>query len=137
MDRELFIKLLDNQKDELKEFITASNSVLHAKTINDIELLNKKISLIDLKVDGITAHNKRQNGKLIEHEDDIALLQKADWDFESYQKNCPANLLAIKMTKPRFWVFTSLIVIGVYLTLATLYHTVGFGDLIRGILKLA
>jgi hypothetical protein len=137
MDRELFIKLLDDQKDALKEFITASNTVTHAKFINEIEKVDKKVDILDAKADTIVAHNKWQNNKLGKHDDAIRELEKADWGFEAYQKHCPANKLATRISKPRFWVIASFVVIGIYLVLATLYHTIGFAELIQGLLRLA
>ena len=136
MDNATVIKLLDKQEQNIKEFITASNSVTHAKLINNIEQ-------VEHKVDSILAHNVRQNGWIKEHSEKLLLhdkaivdLEKSDISFENYQVHCPANKLATKISKRRFWITAVLITTVVYLSLATIWHTVGFGELILKLVKM-
>jgi hypothetical protein len=130
MDNATIIKLLDKQEQNIKEFIKATNCVTRAKLINNIEQ-------VESKVDTIVTHNERQNGWIKKHSEQLELqakaiisLEKSDISFENYQVHCPANKLATKISKRRFWIVAALVTTVVYLTLATIWHSVGFGDLI-------
>jgi multidrug resistance efflux pump len=133
---DLVVKLLNKQENNIKEFIKASNSVTHANMINEV-------GQVGAKVDQVIAHQKEQNGELVrhgkkmaEHEKRMVDLEKEDIRFMNYQRNCPANKIATKMTKRRFWIAATALFAVAYVVLATLWHTVGFGQLILRIVEL-
>jgi Cft2 family RNA processing exonuclease len=108
----------------IKEFIDAGNKVTHAKLINEVDR-------VDAKADQIIKHQEWQNGKLRKHSESIIELEKKDLSFEHYQQTCPANKLASKLTKTKTWVLFGVVLVIVYVILATLYHEVGIGEMMR------
>ena len=142
MDNETIIKLLDKQEGNIKEFITATNSVVHAKLINNIEQVERKVDSIAQDVSYSKEHNVKQNGWIQNHTEKLELLagkivelEKEDISVHNYQANCPANRIALRVNKKGFWVGVSLLTTLVYFILATLYHEVGIGNLIKGIIS--
>jgi len=125
MDNDLIIKLLDKQETSIKNYIDISNARAEGQ------------------LDRVIEHQERQNHRLEKHDEAIiklaeadVLLEKQDILFTNYQINCPANRLAAKLSKRRFWVGAVAITIVAYITLATIWHTVGFGDIFLKLVNL-
>ena len=123
MDDSTIIKLFEIQKRDLKEIIQ-DNGITIRGTIRS-------------EVDRIDEMDKRRNGRIAESEakirendEKIVELEKKNISFENYQTNCPANKLVTRVTQRKFWISAIAITVVSYLVLATLWHTIGFGDLI-------
>lgn len=125
MDDNLIIKLLDKQETSIKNYIDISTA------------------RVEGRLDTVIDHQKEQNGELVRHgkkmaeyEKQMFELEKKDLSFEHYQTNCPANKLATKMTTRRFWVTAAAVTTVVYIALATIWHTIGFGEIITKLVAL-
>jgi Tfp pilus assembly protein FimT len=81
------------------------------------------------RFDTVDESNKIRNKRLEKAEDKIIALEKRDIAFEQHQANCPATKIVDKLNKKWFWIGAALIVIVVYITLRTIYDTIGFGEL--------
>lgn len=131
MKNEEIHKLITDQrlelKQDIKEAIKDNNSYIHALMINEVDRVDKK-------VDKLVDHAQWQNDKLSKHHDRLSDLEDNDLKFEQYQENCPANKLANKLTKRWFWYVLAGSIVLIYIILATVYHTTGFGAFIDKLL---
>jgi len=118
MDDNLIIKLLDKQETSIKNFIELRSAI------------------VEDKVDRVIARQDLANDRLLKHDKKINDLEKKDIGFEFYQTNCPANKLVTRISKRKFWVSAVAITTVIYITLATIWHTIGFGDVILRIVNL-
>lgn len=140
MDNATVIKLLTQQKDDIKDLMEGQSAVISARVDAKFD---QKFAPLEAKVDSILEHNRRQNGWIKSHTEKLEEIDGRAGDLESkgltlehYQTNCPANKLAAKLSKRRFWVIAVTVTTIVYIVLATVWHTIGFGDLILRLVDL-
>ena len=124
MEGKDFIELLNKHEENLKEFITASDKVTHAKVINEVDRVGAQINEVSGKVDDIIKHQEWQNGKLSKHDDAIIALEKQDITFDLYQQNCSANKLAKKLDKKWTWIAIFCFVFLTSIASVWVYHNV-------------
>ena len=74
------------------------NKISEEITLKESQKLKEQVSKLDNKLnDQLKKSEQKMNDQIIN-------LEKKDIGFERYQANCPANKVARRLTKPRFWI---------------------------------